>query len=76
MEIPRHWRLKAQRYRLEGSICAGCGQCSFPSRLVCLDCACQPMAMASWELPGMTTAMGRHDSEALLTSEIPESVFR
>ena len=26
MEISRHWRLKAQRYRLEGSFCPVCGQ--------------------------------------------------
>jgi uncharacterized OB-fold protein len=39
MEIPRHWRLKAQRYRLEGSICPTCGQLSFPPRLVCPQCA-------------------------------------
>ena len=35
MEIPRHWRLKAQRYRLEGSACQDCGQFSFPPRPVC-----------------------------------------
>jgi len=76
MEIPRHWRLKAQRYRLEGSICACCGQLSFPSRLVCLDCAYHPMRIASWKLPGMTTVIHRRDSESLLTCEISESVCR
>jgi uncharacterized OB-fold protein len=76
MEIPRHWRLKAQRYRVEGSICACCGQLSFPPRLVCLDCAYQSMRIASWELPGRTTIMHRHDSESLLTCEVPESVCR
>jgi len=35
MEIPRHWRLKAQRYRLEGSICLSCGEPMFPPRPVC-----------------------------------------
>jgi uncharacterized OB-fold protein len=35
MEIPQHWRLKAQRYRLEGSICPICGQVNFPPRQVC-----------------------------------------
>ncbi len=30
MEIPRHWRLKAQRYRLEGSIARPVG--TSPSR--------------------------------------------
>jgi len=38
MEIPRHWRLKAQRYRLEGSICSTCGQLTFPPRPVCPQC--------------------------------------
>jgi uncharacterized OB-fold protein len=35
MSIPRHWRLKAQRYHLEGSICLICGQPTFPPRPVC-----------------------------------------
>jgi uncharacterized OB-fold protein len=41
MEIPRHWRLRAQRYRLEGSVCPICGQRSFPPRRVCPYCADQ-----------------------------------
>ncbi|HLO15539.1 MAG TPA: zinc ribbon domain-containing protein [Anaerolineales bacterium] len=35
MEIPRHWRLKTQRYRLEGATCLTCGQFIFPPRPVC-----------------------------------------
>lgn len=46
MEIARHWRLKAQRYRLEGSICPICGQLTFPPRPVCLDCTDQPRRIA------------------------------
>jgi hypothetical protein len=42
MEIPRYWRLKAQRYRLEGSTCPTCGQLIFPPRPVCSHCAVQP----------------------------------
>ena len=42
MEIPRHWRLKAQRYRLEGSICPVCGRLTFPPRPVCPGCTAQP----------------------------------
>lgn len=38
MEIPRHWRLKAERYRLEGSACPNCGQLTFPPRPVCTRC--------------------------------------
>ncbi len=38
MDIPRYWRLKDQRYRLQGSVCANCGQYSFPPRAVCPKC--------------------------------------
>jgi hypothetical protein len=46
MEIPRHWRLKAQRYRLEGSVCPTCGQLSFPPRPVCAHGSPQPAQIA------------------------------
>lgn len=46
MEIPRYWRLKDQRYRLEGSICQLCGRFSFPPRPVCPHCAALPTHMA------------------------------
>jgi uncharacterized OB-fold protein len=38
MEIPTHWRLKAQRYRLEGAICPVCGRLTLPPRPVCPHC--------------------------------------
>ena len=38
MEIPRHWRLKAQRYRLEGSVCPLCQRLVFPPRRTCSCC--------------------------------------
>lgn len=39
MNVPRHWRLRSQRYRLAGSLCQSCGQVLFPPRPLCLDCA-------------------------------------
>ncbi len=42
MEVSRHWRLKAQRYRLEGSVCPTCGQLHFPPRPVCPYYSAQP----------------------------------
>lgn len=36
-EIPRHWRLKAQRYNLVGEKCEN-GHYVFPPRDVCPDC--------------------------------------
>ena len=38
MDIPRYWRLKNQRYRLQGTVCENCGQYSFPPRAVCPKC--------------------------------------
>ena len=38
MDIPRYWRLKDQRYRLQGTVCEDCGHHSFPPRLVCPNC--------------------------------------
>jgi len=38
MEIPRHWRLKKQRYGLIGEICPHCSYKIFPPRDVCPNC--------------------------------------
>ncbi len=38
MNLAMNWRLKDQRYRLEGTVCANCGAKFFPPRDVCLDC--------------------------------------
>ena len=54
MEIPNHWRLKAQRYRLEGSICPTCGQVSFPPRPVCPHCSAQAARVTSYGLTEIT----------------------
>lgn len=38
MDMPRHWRLKDQRYNLVGTECLPCGAKQFPPRPVCPDC--------------------------------------
>jgi len=38
MEIPRHWRLKQQRYSLVGETCPHCEAKIFPPRDVCPTC--------------------------------------
>jgi len=38
MEIPRHWRLKKQRYALIGEVCSHCENKIFPPRVVCPEC--------------------------------------
>ncbi len=41
MEIPRHWRLKQQRYGLVGEVCPHCETKIFPPRDVCPSCGCE-----------------------------------
>ena len=38
MEVPRHWRLKKQRYSLVGEVCPHCEVKIFPPRDVCPEC--------------------------------------
>jgi uncharacterized OB-fold protein len=38
MEIPRHWRLKNQRYGLVGEECPHCDAKLFPPRDICPEC--------------------------------------
>lgn len=38
MEIPRHWRLRKQRYALVGEVCPHCEAKIFPPRDICPDC--------------------------------------
>jgi hypothetical protein len=38
MDIPRHWRLKKQRYALTGEVCPHCNAKIFPPRDVCPEC--------------------------------------
>lgn len=42
MQIPRHWRLREQRYNLTGTVCTRCGKVSFTPRPVCTECS-QPV---------------------------------
>jgi uncharacterized OB-fold protein len=39
MKIPRHWRLRKQRYGLVGNICRRCGYKLFPPRDLCPNCS-------------------------------------
>jgi len=38
MDIPRHWRLKKQRYALVGEVCDHCDAKLFPPRDICPEC--------------------------------------
>jgi uncharacterized OB-fold protein len=43
-DLPRHWRLKQARYRLEGTRCESCGELYFPARTICPECRSQDVA--------------------------------
>ncbi len=43
MDLARNWRLKDQRYRLEGTVCKNCGAKFFPPRQVCTECHSQDL---------------------------------
>ena len=72
MEIPRHWRLKAQHYRLEGLVCPNCGQHIFPSRPICSHCTAQLRWIAGWEFPVLPVSMNTSDIESRIKYEIKE----
>ncbi|MCJ7624081.1 MAG: zinc ribbon domain-containing protein, partial [Anaerolineaceae bacterium] len=38
MEVPRHWRIKHQRYAMAGEVCTHCGVKLFPPRPICPHC--------------------------------------
>ncbi len=50
MEIPRNWRLNAQRYALKGEECDHCHTKIFPPRDICPDCGRE--AKASFAFSG------------------------
>ncbi|MGB8981463.1 MAG: zinc ribbon domain-containing protein [Anaerolineales bacterium] len=75
MEIPRHWRLKAQRYRLEGSICPTCGQLTFPPRPVCPHCTAQPLRIDTCGPSVLTTSIGTTGIESYIPYEFIERMI-
>jgi uncharacterized OB-fold protein len=38
MNVPKHWRENARRYRMEASKCTGCNAIHLPDRLICPEC--------------------------------------
>jgi hypothetical protein len=75
MEIPRHWRLKAQRYRLEGSRCRTCGQRMFPPRPACPHYT-QRKQIVGAALPILLTSTGLMAIEARIGYEITERTIK
>jgi len=76
MEITRHWRLKAQRYRLEGSICPSCGEPMFPLRPVCPHCASQLWRLTGSGILLLPASINTSDVETRIPYEIIERMIR
>ena len=77
MEIPRHWRLKAQRYRLEGSVCRNCSQLVFPPRPVCRNHhrTTQLPGIIRWVCPESPASLNTSDIESRVKYEITERLI-
>ena len=45
MDIPRHWRLRKQRYNLVGEVCGHCNAKLFPPRDICPECGQEAKAL-------------------------------
>ena len=65
MEIPRHWRIRKERYSMIGAICPNCETKLFPAREVCPHCG-----------HGSQAASHSQHPEALFTPAAPAHVLR
>lgn len=61
MDIPRHWRLRKQRYGLVGEVCEHCDAKVFPPRDICPTCGEEAKTLYSFsgrgEVYSYTTMM-------------------
>lgn len=48
MDIPRHWRLRKQRYGLVGEVCPHCEAKIFPPRDICPECGQEAKTLYSF----------------------------
>ena len=75
MEIPRHWRLKKQRYALVGEVCPHCQAKLFPPRDVCPECGGEAKTPYTFsgkgEVYSYTTL---HDAPAGFEEQVPYTV--
>ena len=75
MEIPRHWRLKKQRYALVGEVCPHCQAKLFPPRDVCPECGGEAKTPYTFsgkgEIYSYTTL---HDAPAGFEEQVPYTV--
>ncbi len=62
MEVPRHWRLKKQRYALVGEVCPHCDAKIFPPRDVCPECGKEAKTAYAFSGKGEVYSFTRMDN--------------
>lgn len=62
MEVPRHWRLKKQRYALVGEVCPHCHAKIFPPRDVCPECGGEAKTSYTFSGKGEVYSFTRMDN--------------
>ena len=62
MEVPRHWRLKKQRYALVGEVCPHCHTKIFPPRDVCPECGGEAKTAYTFSGKGEVYSFTRMDN--------------
>jgi uncharacterized OB-fold protein len=75
MEIPRHWRLKKQRYALVGEVCPHCDAKLFPPRDICPNCGQE--ARTEYQFSGKGEVFSYttiYDAPAGYESQVPYTV--
>ncbi len=75
MEIPRHWRLKKQRYALVGEVCPHCDAKIFPPRDVCPYCGGEAKSEFQFSGKGEVYSFTvMHDAPAGFDETLPYTV--
>ena len=62
MEVPRHWRLRKQRYALVGEVCPHCHTKIFPPRDVCPECGGEAKTAYTFSGKGEVYSFTRMDN--------------
>ena len=65
IRVPRYWRRKAFKYRLEGFRCDECGQFHFSPRIVCRKCRSRRLS------PARLTARGKLLAHTIVRTSTP-----
>lgn len=75
MEVPRHWRLRQQRYGLVGEVCPHCDAKLFPPRDVCPHCGGEAKSVYTFSGKGTIYSYTMmHDAPSGFQEQAPYAV--